>query len=86
MWILLKTIMKTHTESESQLAYELASTLEDLNSLQLYLQFAQKYKEEHLRSTLEKVMSIDESKIKRTRGALFTYLIKGYGKQMYARN
>jgi HJR/Mrr/RecB family endonuclease len=86
MWILLKTSMKTYTESESDLAYELASTLEDMSSLQLYLQFAQKYKEEHLRETLEKVMSLDGSKIKKTRGALFTYLVKGYGRQLHTRN
>jgi len=32
------------------------------------------------------VMAIDESKIKKNRAALFTYLMKQNGKQMYPRN
>ena len=60
---------------EFNLAREIAGALHDLDSLQLHLQFVRKYKEEHLRKTLQKVLAIDERKIKRSRAALYTYLI-----------
>ena len=60
---------------ELKLAREIASALHDLDSLALHLQYVRKYKEEHLRKTLQKVLSIDERKIKRSRAALYTYLI-----------
>lgn len=61
-----------------RLANEIADTLNDRGSLQLFLHFAEKYKEEHLMKILEKVMSIPERKIKKTRGALFTFLVSQY--------
>lgn len=70
--------MKDYAPQEIRLANEIADTLHDRGSLQLFLHFAEKYKEEHLRRILEKVMSIPDSKIKKTRGALFTYLITQY--------
>lgn len=70
--------MKEYAPQEVRLANEIADTLQDRGSLQLFLHFAEKYKEEHLRTILEKVMSIPERKIKKTRGALFTYLVSQY--------
>lgn len=61
-----------------RLANAIADTLNDRGSLQLFLHFAEKYKEEHLMKILEKVMSIPERKIKKTRGALFTFLVSQY--------
>jgi hypothetical protein len=60
---------------EVKLAHEIAYTLHDTDSIQLHLQYVRKYKEEHLRKTLQKVMAIDEHKIKRSRAALYTFLI-----------
>jgi hypothetical protein len=60
---------------EIKLAHELAETLNDRDSLKYYLQLTQKYHESYLRQILAKVMSIDESEIRKTRGALFTYLV-----------
>ena len=60
---------------EIRLANEIADALDDRGSLHLFLNFAQKYKEEHLRKILEKVLSVPEQKIKKTRGALFTFLV-----------
>lgn len=65
-----------YTLKEHALAEELADRLHDRNSISLYLMFTKRYTEAHLREVLEKVMSIPDNKIKRTRGALFTYLIK----------
>ncbi|HAO09429.1 MAG TPA: hypothetical protein DCQ50_21155 [Chryseobacterium sp.] len=70
--------MREYAPHEVRLANEIADTLQDRGSLQLFLHFAGKYKEEQLRALLEKVMSIPERKIKKTRGALFTYLVSQY--------
>lgn len=64
---------------ESKFAYELANVLNDHQSIQVYVKFTQKYKEEFLRKILLRVMSIPDNKIKRTRGALFTYLVNQHG-------
>jgi hypothetical protein len=60
---------------EIQLANEIARTLNDPEALPLYLKYARRYKEEFLRSRLERVMKVDQKKIRTSRGALFTYLI-----------
>jgi len=61
---------------ENKLALELADAMNDMESLQAYIGFTQKYSETFLRKTLAKVLSIPENKIRKTRGALFTYLVK----------
>ncbi len=68
--------MKTN---EKSLAYELARALNDMESLPVYIAFVEKYQEAFLRRVLTKVMSLPDEKIKRTRGALFTYLVKQNG-------
>ena len=65
---------------ENKLAYEIASTLNDLESLSVHISFTQKYQEVFLRKILQRVMSVPDNKIKRTRGALFTYLVNEHGK------
>lgn len=64
---------------ENKLAYELANTLNDREAIQLYVNFTKKYHEEFLRKILLRVMSIPDNKIRRTRGALFTYLVNQHG-------
>ncbi len=66
-------------KNEKSFAYELASSLNDMESLPVYVDFTLKYQEAFLRRVLNKVMSIPDDKIKRTRGALFTYLVKQNG-------
>ena len=41
----------------------------------MHLQYVRRYKEEFLRKILNKVMSLDESKIRKSRAALYTFLI-----------
>ena len=65
--------------NENKLAYEIANALHDNEALPLYMTFAKKYQEAFLRKILVRVMSIPDEKIKRTRGALFTYLVKQHG-------
>ena len=66
---------KTYEPQEIRLANEIADELNDRQSLQLFLNFSRKYREDHLRKILAKVMSIPDRQIKKTRGALFTYLV-----------
>lgn len=67
--------MNIYDPYEIKLANEIAETLNDRDALPLYLMFARKYQEAFLRKVLAKVMSIPESKIRKTRGALFTFLV-----------
>ena len=69
---------------EITLAHEIANTLNDMDSLVLHLQYVRKYKEAFLRKVLNKVLSIPEHKIKRSRAALYTFLVsKGDGNAGY---
>lgn len=61
------------------LAYEIARTLDDHDALPLYKSYLERYPHQFLRDTLAKVMSIPGHKIKRTRGALFTFLVQHNG-------
>jgi len=60
---------------ERKLANEIADALNDRDSITMHLQFARKYKEEFLRKTLNKVMKLSEASIKKSRAALYTFLI-----------
>lgn len=66
---------ENYTSYELRLANEIADTLQDKDSLAMHLQYVRRYKEEFLRRILQKVMSLDESKIRKNRAALYTFLI-----------
>ena len=63
---------------EIQLAHEIAERLNDPEAMSLYLSYAQQLPHERLREILNKVCSIPDREIRKTRGALFTFLIKQY--------
>lgn len=60
---------------EIKLANEIAEALGDRDSLPAHLQYVRKYKEAFLRRILEKVLSLPKEKIRKTRAALYTFLI-----------
>lgn len=68
--------MSTET---NKLAQEIASALNDMEALPCYVSFTQKYSETFLRKILLRVLSVPDHKIRRTRGALFTYLVQQNG-------
>ena len=73
--------------SRSELfAEELALSLNDRASLQLYESFAQRYPESFLRRILNEVLEVPAERIKKSRGALFTYLLKKYANQSHNNN
>ena len=77
--------MQTYEPHEVKLANEIAETLKDRDSIALFLTYTRKYKEKFLKDILAKVMSIDELKIRRSRGALFTFLVNQHGAQSNSR-
>ena len=68
------------TVKEEKLAREIADALNDHDSLQVHLGFVEKYSEAFLRRTLQRVLTIPENQIRKTRGALFTYLVTQNGR------
>lgn len=71
--------MQTYEPHEVKLANEIAETLKDRDSLALFLTYTRKYKETFLKDILAKVMALDETKIRKSRGALFTFLVNQHG-------
>jgi coenzyme F420-reducing hydrogenase beta subunit len=63
-----------------RLAQQIAEELDDETSFTLYLSFTQKYSHEFLEKLLERVLSVPEEKIKKTKGALFTHLVMQHGR------
>jgi len=63
---------------EELLALDLAKELNDRKNLSLYLHYARCYPEPFLRKVLGEVKEIPEERIKKSKAALFTYLVKKY--------
>lgn len=66
---------------EEVLALDLALALDDYKALPLYISYSKRYPETLLRSILGQVKEIPPQEIKKSRGALFNYLIQKYDKQ-----
>jgi len=62
------------------LACKICKALKDDNNLALYLSYTKKYPEEIIRRAFDQVNKTPLNKIKKTKGALFTYLVKHYAK------
>ena len=75
-----------NSNKEYRLAEELADTLSDQESLPFYCDLVEKYSEAFLRSKLKKVMSMPSDQIRKTRGALFTYLINQHERRYDSRS
>ena len=67
--------MQKYTPEVVSLANEVAEKLNDVASINAYLRICDKYKEEHVRKILDKVLSIPISQIRKTPDALFTFLV-----------
>ena len=63
------------------LAWDLAKALDDLRGINLYRSYCKKYPEELLRKALAEVKEMPGHKIKKGRGALFTYLVQQYAQE-----
>lgn len=67
------------TQKQERLAVEIASALDDMDSLQLHRQFVQKYSEAHLKKCLDIALKIKEDKVRKSRGAIYTAQVLRYG-------
>lgn len=63
---------------EQVLAVELATTLCDTKNFACYVSLAKRYQESYLRRILGLVMETPKENIKKSRGALFVYLVKNF--------
>lgn len=63
-----------------EFAHEIGNALNDREAFPLYLTYVTKYPEEVIREILKRALSIPDHKIRKTRGALFTYLVEQYAK------
>ena len=68
-----------YSPQDYKLAMEIAESLNDMDSLALHIKFVQMYSEPFLRKVQNKVLAIPEHKIRKTRGALYTALVKQQG-------
>ncbi|HTY11516.1 MAG TPA: helix-turn-helix domain-containing protein [Bacteroidota bacterium] len=66
---------------EELLALEIAQTLGDPRNPRKYLQYTKRYAESLLREVLSQVKQTPEEKIKKSRVALFVYLVNHYAKR-----
>ena len=66
---------------EELLAKDLAEGLDDKPNFAFYLSAARKYPEDFLRKICSQVKEIPSSKIKKSKGALFNYLVQKYAKR-----
>jgi hypothetical protein len=78
--------MNKFETKEVNLAYELAEKLNDKVSIPQYLTMCRKYKEKFLREILEEVLKTPQRKIRKTKGAFFTYLVHFYADKNRSRS
>jgi hypothetical protein len=68
-------MLDQYSQQEIKLAREIAEKLKDTESLPFHLKQVRKYKEEFLRKHLDHVLSLTKEQIKKSRAALYVYLI-----------
>ncbi len=66
---------------EELLAKDLAKALKDRKGFPLYLSYSKRYPESLLRKVLGEVKEIPDTRIRKSRGALFNHLIQKYAKK-----
>ena len=67
---------------EAYMAVSICKSLKDEDNLGLYLNYCKKYPEHLIFRVFGMVKETPDKKIKKSRGALFTYLVKKLAKQM----
>ena len=65
--------------AEDQLALDIAKAFEDENHIPMYRSLISKFDKTAIKRAFDEAQAIPESKIKKSRTALFIYLVKKYG-------
>ena len=68
----------TLTPQQERLAFEIASALDDMDSIIAHRRYVLIYSETILRKVLMRALAVPADQIRKTRGALFTSLLKSY--------
>ncbi|MBI5037730.1 MAG: hypothetical protein HZC01_03465 [Candidatus Kerfeldbacteria bacterium] len=64
-----------------ELALEVARTLREEHRLPIYLELCKTHSVEAIRRSLDEVKRVPESKIRKSKAALFTYLLKKHAQE-----
>ncbi|PIZ82103.1 MAG: hypothetical protein COY02_00690 [Parcubacteria group bacterium CG_4_10_14_0_2_um_filter_41_6] len=66
---------------EERLAFQVADGLEDVKNLRLYESYCRRYPAEVILAAYVRAREVSPDKIKKSRGALFNFLVQKYGGQ-----
>lgn len=67
--------------SQDLLALDICQALDDSDNLPLYLSYVRKYSPKIIQRAFNAARELPANKIRKTRGALFTYLVKYYAEE-----
>ncbi len=70
-----------HHKNQDLLAYEICNAFKDEKNSLLYLSYVRKYPLEVIKRAFDEAVRMPPHKIKKTRGALFNYLVRRYAKE-----
>ncbi|MBW1738745.1 MAG: hypothetical protein JRJ69_14660 [Deltaproteobacteria bacterium] len=73
--------MQTKPTSKDDLANEIAKTLQEEHRIELYRYIFQKHDESIIRKAFEEASKVPVSKIKKSKSALFFFLLNKYGEK-----
>lgn len=68
---------------EEILAFGIASGLNDLDHLQLFIKICRNYPRDVLLKIFQEVKAMPDWRIRKTRGALYTYMVRRYAENNY---
>lgn len=78
-----KGVLKTEAEEQ---ATRIAKEFNDEDNVEYYRSLCRDYPEKIIKKALDTVQCVPDNKIKKSRGALFTYLVKKYASQQKTKN
>lgn len=73
--------MSETKNKREELAHKIAKSFKEEKDIKLYLYMVNHYKESAINKAFENTMKVPDEKIKKTRSALFFFLVKKYEKE-----
>ena len=74
-------INRTYKERSEILAYDICRVFHDEKNIKLYLSYTRKYSEKIILKAYQEAKEMSPYKVKKSKGALFTYLVKLYAQK-----
>lgn len=68
--------MNNYNPDQLRVATDIATALDEVHAIPLYLSYVRRFPEEFLQKCLAKALSYDESKITKSRAAIFAHMIR----------